>query len=220
MSWGLLSRVRHTINHSHPLGFATTTKRSTPFVSPRGEQISSAVGCSWTEFQRAVILAPGILATNRRSDSGDPSIPGSDRLSDILKVEGFLDGVGHTSPWAGQELSVAAVATNVRGPLRRDPADSILFRRLLVLVSQGRECSVSLFLTDPDQRSAPEAAVQHLLRAARLPIAQLSPILLDRPPVGRPRSFQITSLKIRTVGLGRNRRTSRRRWATRAKTYA
>lgn len=47
--------------------------------------------------------------------------------------------------------------------------------RLLVLVSQGREHSVLLSLTDPDpQPSAPEAAVQHLLRAFRLPLAQLS----------------------------------------------
>ena len=175
MSWGLLSRVRHTINPSHPLGIATTTNRSTPFVSPQGEQISSAVGCSWTEFQRAVTLAPGILATNRRSDGGDSSVPRSDRLSDILKVEWLLDGVGRTRPWAGQELSVDAIATNVRGSLQRDPANSIPFRRLLVLVSQGRECSVSLSLTDPDQPSAPEVAVQQLLRAERLPITQLSP---------------------------------------------
>jgi hypothetical protein len=49
------------------------------------------------------------------------------------------------------------------------------FARLLVLVSQGREHLVSLSLTDPDpQPSAPEAAVQHLLRAVRLPLTQLS----------------------------------------------
>ena len=48
--------------------------------------------------------------------------------------------------------------------------------RLLVLVSQGRQHSVSLSLTDPDpQPSAPEAAVQHLLRTVRLPLSQLSP---------------------------------------------
>lgn len=48
--------------------------------------------------------------------------------------------------------------------------------RLLVLVSQGRENSVLLSLTDPDpQPSAPEAAVQHLLRTVRLPLTQLSP---------------------------------------------
>ena len=51
----------------------------------------------------------------------------------------------------------------------------MLFSRLLVLVSQGRERSVSLSLTDPDpQPSAPEAAVQHLLRAVRLPLTQLA----------------------------------------------
>ena len=44
------------------------------------------------------------------------------------------------------------------------------------MVSQGRQHSVSLSLTDPDpQPSAPEAAVQHLLRAVRLPLTQLSP---------------------------------------------
>lgn len=51
-----------------------------------------------------------------------------------------------------------------------------LQQMLLVLVSQGREHSVSLSLTDPDpQPSAPEAAVQHLLRAVRLPLTQLAP---------------------------------------------
>lgn len=45
-----------------------------------------------------------------------------------------------------------------------------------MLVSQGREHSISLSLTDPDpQPSAPEAAVQRLLRAVRLPLSQLSP---------------------------------------------
>ena len=45
-----------------------------------------------------------------------------------------------------------------------------------MLVSQGREHSVLLSLTDPDpQPSAPEAAVQHLLRAVRLPLTQLAP---------------------------------------------
>lgn len=44
------------------------------------------------------------------------------------------------------------------------------------MVSQGRQHSVSLSLTDPDpQPSAPEAAVQHLLRAVRLPLTQISP---------------------------------------------
>lgn len=44
------------------------------------------------------------------------------------------------------------------------------------MVSQGRQHSVSLSLTDPDpQPSAPEAAVQHLLRAVRLPLTQIPP---------------------------------------------
>ena len=44
------------------------------------------------------------------------------------------------------------------------------------MVSQGRQHSVLLSLTDPDpQPSAPEAAVQHLLRTVRLPLNQLSP---------------------------------------------
>ena len=44
------------------------------------------------------------------------------------------------------------------------------------MVSQGRQHSVSLSLTDPDpQPSAAEAAVQHLLRTVRLPLSQLSP---------------------------------------------
>ena len=51
----------------------------------------------------------------------------------------------------------------------------MLFSRLLVLVLQGREHSVSLSLTDPNpQPLAPEAAVQHLLRAVRLPFTQLA----------------------------------------------
>ncbi|KAF9653345.1 HbrB-domain-containing protein [Thelephora ganbajun] len=50
-----------------------------------------------------------------------------------------------------------------------------LQQMLLVLVSQGRQHSVSLSLTDPDpQPSAPEAAVQHLLRTVRLPLTQVS----------------------------------------------
>ena len=57
----------------------------------------------------------------------------------------------------------------------RTPADRAPLSRLLVLVSQGREHSVLLSLTDPDpQPSAPEAAVQHLLRAVRSPLSQLS----------------------------------------------
>ena len=44
------------------------------------------------------------------------------------------------------------------------------------MVSQGRERSVSFSLTDPDpQPSAPEAAVQHLLRVVRLPLMHMSP---------------------------------------------
>ena len=51
----------------------------------------------------------------------------------------------------------------------------MLFSRLLILVSKGREHSVSLSLTNPNpQPSASEAAVRHLLRAVRLPLTQLA----------------------------------------------
>ena len=48
------------------------------------------------ELRRAAVLTSGILATNRRSDGGDPSVPSSDHLSDILQFERLLDGVGRT----------------------------------------------------------------------------------------------------------------------------
>ena len=63
----------------------------------------------------------------------------------------------------------------------KNPTDRAQLYRLLVLVSQGREHSVLLSLTDPDpQPSAPEAAVQHLLRAVRLPLNQLSHNTIQR----------------------------------------
>ena len=85
----------------------------------------------------------------------------------------------------------------------------MVFCRLLLLVSQERERSVSLPLTDPDPySSASKAAVQLLLRTVQLPLRQVSPNSEQHPPAERLRSFRISNLGAGAAVSGRNRRTS------------